>query len=269
MTVLIQNTTNEVRYVYRFNGTKLHILPNDFITFEVDDITETDFWNNNSLNYSSKCKGIVVVVDPNRIKILKKLKACGKYNHQKDNTVKTENKTVTNKVENSTKTIINTINNISDNHIDTVKSNVTVNEESVNFNLGSINEVDIESFGDNSESKEITESNEVTKDIVKEDYAESNETELTDKFTTHEYIDNIEDIEDIEDINNIFDSTSIIDDTNNIEQSNNTAYTNESLSKLTKTELQEILDSMSISYKKNNSVSTLISLILNNCNGGD
>lgn len=82
MTILIQNlTANEIKYVYRFNGSKLHIGPQDFICFESFNTEEIMYWSKQA-SKSSNNKELRVVLDTRLIKSLQKLKANGLYNHK-------------------------------------------------------------------------------------------------------------------------------------------------------------------------------------------
>lgn len=90
MTILIQNlTVNEIKYVYRFNGSKLHIGPQDFICFESFNTEEIMYWSKQA-SESSDSKELRVVLDTRLIKSLQKLKANGLYNHKPTISVITE-----------------------------------------------------------------------------------------------------------------------------------------------------------------------------------
>ena len=77
MTILVQNLTNETKQICRFGGTKLFILPNNFITFNCTNSAETSFWSKQSIVDNSK-NGIKVIIDMTEINTLTKLRNAGK-----------------------------------------------------------------------------------------------------------------------------------------------------------------------------------------------
>ena len=84
MKFLIQNTTSENKFITRFGGHKMCIPAQDFVEFDSDDILECNYWS--SLIHNP-VEGINVVTDATRIKLLNKMKSCGKYGNV-SNTVK-------------------------------------------------------------------------------------------------------------------------------------------------------------------------------------
>ena len=76
MKFLIQNTTSENKFITRFGGHKMCIPAQDFVEFDSDDILECNYWSN---LIHSPVEGINVVTDATRIKLLNKMKSCGKY----------------------------------------------------------------------------------------------------------------------------------------------------------------------------------------------
>lgn len=76
MKFLIQNTTSENKFITRFGGHKMCIPAQDFVEFDSDDILECNYWSNLIHN---PVEGINVVTDATRIKLLNKMKSCGKY----------------------------------------------------------------------------------------------------------------------------------------------------------------------------------------------
>ena len=219
MTVLIQNLTNEIKHVARFDGSKLHILPNNFVKFECTNPQEVKFWGVQSTRNLSNI-GINVVIDDSKIRSLVKLQAAGKLNFVK----------VTN---NDIKTAVKTVENIVETKIDKVEN--------------------VEKFVETKETyvePQIT----IEPTVVEED------TDVAVESTVEEISEpTIEDSNIEEDI-----ALPQITDENVNDVKLCVPYTEESLSVLSKEELQEILNDMGIAYKKNNSVSTLISLIISN-----
>ena len=82
MKFLIQNTTSEDKFITRFGGYKICIPKYDFIEFDSDDALECKYWSNLICN---PIAGLNVITDTARIRLLNKLKSCGKYGNSNIN----------------------------------------------------------------------------------------------------------------------------------------------------------------------------------------
>ena len=196
MTILVQNLTNETKQICRFGGTKLFILPNNFITFNCTNSAEVSFWSLQSIKDNSK-NGIKVIVDISEINTLTKLRNAGRLPAIGKITEKVETVKDVEKV---------------------VETPTTITEVS--------NKEEIPEFTEVVESEPITEPlEEITGNTIVEDVITTKEEVIEDTIkdlTSEEY-----------------------------------------LKTLTKEELQNIATEKGISFKKNHSTNTLISLILN------
>jgi len=215
MKFLIQNTTSEDKFITRFGGYKMCVPKYDFIEFDSDDSLECRYWS--SLVYSHT-NGLNVITDTARIRLLNKMKSCGKYGNVSNNS--TVN--VPEKVE----PIINAVKEEEvETPVEDVKTVVEpIAETPVVTEPETVEEVTEEV------RKEITTDEEVTVDEATVD-GEVTEEVTEDEVTTEE----------------------------------TTSFTEEELTTKTKEELFAILDTYSIKYKKNYSVSKLINMILENC----
>lgn len=118
MKFLIQNTTSENKFITRFGGHKMCIPAQDFVEFDSDDILECNYWSN---LIHSPVEGINVVTDATRIKLLNKMKSCGKYGNV-SNAVKV----------NVPKKVEPTINSVKDKPVETpIESVETVVEKTI------------------------------------------------------------------------------------------------------------------------------------------
>lgn len=213
MKFLIQNTTSENKFITRFGGYKICIPKYDFIEFDSDDALECKYWSNLICN---PIAGLTVITDTARIRLLNKLKSCGKYSNV-SNVVKV----------NVPKEVEPTINSVKDKPVEApVESVETVVEKTIEP------VVDIPIITDSEAVKEVVEN---VKEIATED-------EVTVEDTTAD--------------DNVVEEVTISDDI---------PFTQEELSTKTKEELLAILDTYGIKYKKNYSVSKLITIILENC----
>ena len=93
MKFLIQNTTSENKYITRFGGDKICVPKNDFIEFDSTDALECKYWSNLVYN---PIEGLKVITDTTRIRLLNKMKACGKLGNTTNTVTK---KDISNKVE--------------------------------------------------------------------------------------------------------------------------------------------------------------------------
>jgi hypothetical protein len=84
MKFLIQNTTSEDKFITRFGGYKMCIPKYDFIEFDSDDVLECNYWNN---LINNPVEGLQVTTNLSRIKLLNKMKSCGKYGNVSNSTV--------------------------------------------------------------------------------------------------------------------------------------------------------------------------------------
>ena len=213
MKFLIQNTTSENKFITRFGGYKICIPKYDFIEFDSDDALECKYWSNLICN---PIAGLTVITDTARIRLLNKLKSCGKYSNV-SNVVKV----------NVPKKVEPTINSVKDKPVEApIESVETVVEKTIEP------VVDIPIITDSKAVKEVVEE---IKEIATED-------EVTVEDTTAD--------------DNVVEEIAISDDI---------PFTQEELSTKTKEELLAILDTYGIKYKKNYSVSKLITIILENC----
>ena len=170
--------------------------------------------------------GINIITDANRIKLLNKLKSCGKYN----NIAKSK---ITKKVEISKKV----------NNVEIVEKAVKTPE---------------------TPNKSTTESKRIVENVV-ETVNEIKEA----KDVVENIVENVENmVEENDVLNTVIKETSISDIKETVEESKKeqiNVFTKESLSNKSKEELQEILNTYGVEYKKNNSINTLINLIIENC----
>lgn len=205
MTILVQNiTADEVKYVYRFNGARLHIAPLDFICFESFDTAEISYWSKQKNSNSLKSNGLRVELNLAVIKGMQKLKAHGKYVCKPVQTSKpvieeTPEMDVTLSIANTAEPII-------------ISDQTEFSSEETYCSVTDCAEVE--------NSVEIVENDSVEN---VENIVETIEPEITPSTYTYEY-----------------------------------------LNTLSKAEIKQILDGLNIPYKKNNSLSTLINLILTN-----
>lgn len=226
MKFLIQNTTANDKFIVRFTGETLCIPKYDFIQFDSDDAVECNYWSRLTPDVTS---GICVITNPSRIQLFNKLKACGKYNN-KCSTIEPTNTTI-NSVEVET----------------TSKTEVAVEPEQLTT---SVEELDI--------PVDVVETPNTVEDFVEVP------TEETATVETKEVVEEITDTEEVN-TSNVVDVTEDTTTENTVEAVDTSiTYTEEELSNMSKEELQGILNSLGIEYRKNSSVSKLINLILEN-----
>ena len=158
MKFLIQNTTSENKFITRFGGHKMCIPAQDFVEFDSDDILECNYWSNLIHN---PVEGINVVTDATRIKLLNKMKFCGKYGNV-SNAVKV----------NVPKKVEPTINSVKDKPVEaSIESVETVVEKTMEP------VVDIPIITDSEAVKEVVEE---TKEIATEDEVTVEDTTVDD-----------------------------------------------------------------------------------------
>ena len=241
MTILVQNLTNETKQICRFGGTRLYVLPNNFVTFECTNTQEVSYWSKQSIKDLSSV-GLRVIIDPNTIASLLKFRNVSKKTFAKitDSVKKVETTTITS---NDNATNIETV-KIIETDIPTAVENIvevssTIEETVDNVESVVENEVIVEDV-ENSVETETT-----VEDITKIETPAETDTVLAVEATTE-----TEGTVEAEEPTETNDSTEV-------------EYTEEYLSTLSKADLQEICLNNDIPFKKNNSVSTLINLILN------
>ena len=217
MKFLIQNVTSEDKFIVRFSGDTLCIPKHDFIEFDSDDANECRFWSNLTLKPTP---GMNIITDISRIRLMNKLKACGKYKVV-ENTVTTLEPAVE-----ETK-IISTVPDL-----ETLKEAEPVEAIVEEINVPTDTEVTLQE--DAVEIYTLPKESEVEETETDE----ANTNELKEEAVSEEIT------------NDVVSPT----------------FTEEELSTKNKSELQEILDTYNVEYKKNNSNTTLIKLILENCN---
>ena len=219
MKFLIQNTTSEDKFITRFGGYKMCVPKYDFIEFDSDDSLECRYWSSLVYNHTN---GLNVITDTARIRLLNKMKSCGKYGNVSNNsTVNVPEKVepIINAVkEEEVETPVEDVKTVVETVVEPVAETPVVTEpETVEEVTEEVNE-------------ETTTDEEVTVDEATVD-GEVTEEVTEDEVTTEE----------------------------------TTSFTEEELTTKTKEELFAILDTYSIKYKKNYSVSRLINMILENC----
>ena len=214
MKFLIQNTTSEDKFITRFGGYKMCVPKYDFIEFDSDDSLECRYWS--SLVYSHT-NGLNVITDTARIRLLNKMKSCGKYGNVSNNsTVNVPEKVepIINVVkEEEVETPVEDVKTVVETVVEPIAETPVVTEPET------VEEVTEEVREEITTDEEVTVDDEVTEEVAK------------DEVTTEE----------------------------------TTPFTEEELTTKTKEELFAILDTYSIKYKKNYSVSKLINMILENC----
>lgn len=137
MKFLIQNTTSENKFITRFGGDKICIPKNDFIEFDSDDALECKYWSNLVYN---PVDGLKVITNTARIKLLNKMKSCGKYGNI-SNTVTEVPKKVEPVIENVKEEIVEvpvepvttteSVNNTEEVTVENVPEEVITEEETV------------------------------------------------------------------------------------------------------------------------------------------
>lgn len=221
MIILIQNITNDVKYIYRFNGSRVHINSNDFIEFECDDADELNYWVNLSKKDLTD-KGICINTDSAKIQLYRKLKRANKYSEYIQNVTDVQSTT-------DIEPVVEQVTDISEVVVDTNNTVITedvVIEETVE---DTTEEITVQDVVESEVVENITDSKEevVEQEVVQEDADEVVE-EITEQSTT------------------------------------SNVYTEEELNSMSKEELQAILDNMGVTYRKNNTNNTLVSLIIEN-----
>ena len=259
MTILIQNTTNDVKSICRFSGERITIAPRNFIIFETVSFEETDFWVKQSNSGISKAKGLDVIVDNNKIRAMKK---------QGNLALVSESAVTYAPLSKSTTDTVQVIEKTEAKNITTVE----YPEEDITTTEDVVVESDIDSvdneINNNSAQELVNNASEADEVIPTEDVIEPiNDLERDDTFTEPETITDVEDIDENEDTD---EDESITESENSENEAENDlerdeSYTEEYLRSLTKNELYVILDDNGISYKQSFNKDTLISLILENC----
>jgi len=200
MKFLIQNTTSEDKFITRFGGYKMCVPKYDFIEFDSDDSLECRYWLGLVYNHTN---GLNVITDTARIRLLNKMKSCGKYGN--------------------------------------VSNNSTVNvPEKVEPIIDAVKEEEVETPVEDVKTvvEPVVETSAVTEPETVEEIAEA----VSEEITTDEEVTE-----------------------DKVATEETTSFTEEELTTKTKEELFAILDTYSIKYKKNYSVSRLINMILENC----
>ena len=123
MKFLIQNTTSEDKFITRFGGYKICIPKYDFIEFDSDDALECKYWSNLICN---PIAGLTVITDIARIRLLNKLKSCGKCGNSNINVPQKVEPVINIVKKDSTKALPTTEPEIVE---DVVKEEITTEEE--------------------------------------------------------------------------------------------------------------------------------------------
>lgn len=241
MKFLIQNITNQPKSIIRFGGGEVLIPANDFIILDSDNASECTYWAN--VNKNNNIVGINAIIDTAKIRLYTKLKSCGKYKDIIGNN--TVNETVTNTITISEPTEKVTVeDNINEDTNTTIESVV---EETVVTEPVTVEETESE-IKDTTIEETVMETTEETTEP--ETIVEVDEPVILSDEVDAEPVN--EELVEVEEINE------------QVEETTNTklAYTEEELCTMSKEDLQEICDTYSISYRKNNSISTLVNLIM-------
>lgn len=249
MIILIQNTTDEVKYIYRFSGVKMHINPNSFIDFNCDDTDELNYWC--SISSKPSTNGVFVITDSAKIQLYKKLDRMGKYTeYMISKKTKSDIEEVTVEPIEVTDEIIMEQDNI----VEVVESPNAVEVEETPEEIIEIIPEDTDTTISESVVEELESDIEINStDIITD--------ETADTLIVEDVITETVEVEDTASNEVETEST----ESSPIETSDiDITYTEEALSKMTKTDLQDILTKMNVPFKKNNSVSTLTNLILEN-----
>lgn len=252
MKFLIQNITNQPKSIIRFGGGEVLIPANDFIILDSDNASECTYWAN--VNKNNNVVGINAIIDTAKIRLYTKLKSCGKYNTIIGNN--TVNETVTDTitiseptdkvvVEDNIKEDTNTITeSVIEETVEEITTENTVEENTITAEPVVVEETE-------TEVEEDTNIEEVVKETIEpETIVEVNEpVELNDEVDAEPVTEELVEVEEINE---------------QVEETTNTklAYTEEELNTMSKEDLQEICDTYGISYRKNNSISTLVGLIM-------
>ena len=241
MTILIQNTTNDVKSICRFSGERVNISPKNFVIFDTDSADEAEYWAKQSTNFAIKAKGLNIVTDGNKIRLMKKFGTLALVSettatYTPNNSANELFAHTVENVENATVEYQEEDNVVTEN-VDTESDIDSVNNEDIN------NESAQELVNNASEADEVIPTEDVIDSVDNEtEYSYNSEVETEDMGS-----DESNDVETVEE---------------NVE----TKYTEDYLRSLTKNELFVILDDNGIEYKQNFNKDTLISLILENCN---
>lgn len=256
MKFLIQNITNQPKSIVRFGGGEVLIPANDFIIFDSDNASECNYWAN--VNKNNNVIGINAIIDTAKIRLYTKLKDCGKYNTIIGNN--TVNETVTDTitiseptdkvvVEDNIKEDTNTITeSVVDEIVEDVITENTIEENTITAEPVVVDETEPEVVEDTNIEEVVTET--VEENTEPETIVEVDEpVELNDVVDAEPVTEELVEVEEINE---------------QVEETTNTklAYTEEELNTMSKADLQEICDTYGISYKKNNSISTLVGLIM-------
>ena len=257
MKFLIHNTTTEVKSICRFGGTKVNILPNDYIEFEPNNSLESNYWAN--ISRTNSISGLNVIVDTIQQGLIKKLKRAGKLTSTNINTKSIITNTVESVLDKEDATVEEVIES-------TVEQVLTV-EETVNEPINNEPLPEIENVEEIISDEQIFD-NVVEEVVTTDDNAVDNTIDETIEPTTE---DNVE-VEteatdnDVEDVETTVESDNI--DTTD-ETTDFVKYSEEELNNMTKAELQEVLNTLGVSYRKNNTNATLVNLILEYYNSED
>ena len=255
MKFLIQNITNHTKSIIRFGGEGEVLIPaNDFIILDSDNASECTYWAN--VNKNNNVVGINAIINTAKIRLYTKLKACGKYNTIIGNNTVTETLTDTTIISKPDEKVVEdnineTTNTIVEPIVEPIVENVIT--ESTIDNTLTTESVVVE--GTEPEALENTNIEEVVTETVEETTEPETIVEVEEPVELNDEVDAepiSEEPVEVEEINE------------QVEETTNTklAYTEEELSTMSKTDLQEICDTYGISYKKNNSISTLVGLIM-------
>ena len=241
MTILIQNTTNDVKSICRFSGERVNISPKNFVIFDTDSADEAEYWAKQSTNFAIKAKGLNIVTDGNKIRLMKKFGTLALVSET----------TATYTPNNSANELFaHTVENVENATVEyQEEDNVVTENVDTESDIDSVNNEDI-----NNESAQelVNNASEADEVIPTEDVIDS-----VDNETEYSYNPEVE----TEDMG--FDESN---DVETVEENVETRYTEDYLRSLTKNELFVILDDNGIEYKQNFNKDTLILLILENCN---
>ena len=241
MTILIQNTTNDVKSICRFSGERVNISPKNFVIFDTDSADEAEYWAKQSTNFAIKAKGLNIVTDGNKIRLMKKLGTL---------TLVSETTATYTPNNNSNDLFAPTVENVEDATVEyQEEDNVITENVDTESDIDSVNNEDI-----NNESAQelVNNASEADEVIPTEDVIDS-----VDSETEYGYNSEVE-TEDMD--------SDESNDVETVEENVETKYTEDYLRSLTKNELFTILDDNGIEYKQTFNKDTLISLILENCN---
>jgi hypothetical protein len=257
MKFLIQNITNQPKSIVRFGGGEVLIPANDFIILDSDNASECTYWAN--VNKNNNVVGINAIIDTAKIRLYTKLKSCGKYNTIIGNNTVSETVTDTTTISEPIEEVVVEDNIKIDTNTITESVVAEIVEETTNESTIEENTITAEPV-----VVEETEPEEIVDDTKVEESVTETVEETTEPETIVEVDEPVE-LNDEVDAEPVTEELVEVEEINEqVEETTNTklAYTEEELNTMSKADLQEICDTYGISYKKNNSISTLVGLIM-------